>query len=181
MGLESADHLGMLSLACCLTLFLRERTSGKCVHSERLEKKRTNWYAGMSFLRGRQLRQSSIVERERSESDALEHRVRIKLSRVIRVRGVEQFLDSEKDLRGSPRVSSSSPRTKQEAITYLLDRDGGLPGLLLVQDREADGAGGVDVGVEERGSELACSTRDQLKPHTADGRARDKHLGGLEG
>jgi hypothetical protein len=37
----------------------------------------------------------------------------------------------------------------------LLDGDGGLPGFLFVEDREADGAGWVDVRVEERRREFA--------------------------
>lgn len=42
----------------------------------------------------------------------------------------------------------------------LLDGNGGLPPLLLVQDRETDRAGRVDVGVEERRDELAWGSRD---------------------
>jgi hypothetical protein len=37
----------------------------------------------------------------------------------------------------------------------LFDGDGGLPGLFLVEDRKADGAGRVDVWVEERWGEFA--------------------------
>jgi hypothetical protein len=37
----------------------------------------------------------------------------------------------------------------------LLDRDRGLPAFFFVQNAEADGAGGVDVWVEERRRELA--------------------------
>ena len=54
---------------------------------------------------------------------------------------IEQILDTEKDL---------------------LDGDRGSPCLLLVQDRETDGAGGVDVGVEQRWRELACIATNKL-------------------
>ena len=64
----------------------------------------------------------------------LEEVVRFGLSGRVRVDFVEQHLDSEEDL---------------------LDGDGGLPGLFLVEDREADGAGGVDVWVEEWRREFA--------------------------
>jgi len=37
----------------------------------------------------------------------------------------------------------------------LFDGDGGLPGLFLVEDRKTDGAGRVDVRVEERWGEFA--------------------------
>lgn len=39
----------------------------------------------------------------------------------------------------------------------LLHSDGGLPSLLLVQDRQADGAAGVDVRVKQRRREFACT------------------------
>ncbi len=66
---------------------------------------------------------------------SLEHVVSLRLSRGLGVGVVEQVLDAEEDL---------------------LDGDGRLPRLLLVQDRQADGAGWVDVRVEERGCEFAC-------------------------
>ena len=56
------------------------------------------------------------------------------LRRRLRVWLVEQRLDTQQDL---------------------LDCDSRLPAFLLVEDREADGAGGVDVGVEERRDEFA--------------------------
>ena len=34
-----------------------------------------------------------------------------------------------------------------------------LPAFFFVKDGEADSAGGVDVGVEERGDKFACQTR----------------------
>lgn len=57
------------------------------------------------------------------------------LRRRVWVGVVQQVLDPEQDL---------------------LDCDGGLPAFFFVEDREADGAGGVDVGVEEGGDEFAC-------------------------
>jgi len=41
-------------------------------------------------------------------------------------------------------------------VEELLDGDGGLPTLLLVENAEADGAGRIDVWVEERRDESAC-------------------------
>lgn len=38
----------------------------------------------------------------------------------------------------------------------LLDRDGGFPGFFLVQDRQANGSGRVDVGVEQGRHEFTC-------------------------
>jgi len=51
------------------------------------------------------------------------------------VRVVEESLDAQEDL---------------------LDRDGGLPAFVFVEDGEADRSGGVDVWVEERWDEFAC-------------------------
>jgi hypothetical protein len=56
------------------------------------------------------------------------------LRRRLRVWLVEQRLDTQQDL---------------------LDCDSGLPAFLFVEDGEADGAGRVDVGVEERRDEFA--------------------------
>lgn len=61
--------------------------------------------------------------------------VRVGLGGRVRVGVVEQILDAQQDL---------------------LDSDGGPPGLLLVQDRQANGAARVDVGVKQRRLELAC-------------------------
>lgn len=57
------------------------------------------------------------------------------LRRRLRVWLVEQRLDTQQDL---------------------LDCDSRLPAFLLVENGEANGAGGVDVGVEERRDEFAC-------------------------
>lgn len=65
----------------------------------------------------------------------LVHVVSFGLGRRLRVGVVEQVLHAQEDM---------------------LDRDGGFPRLLLVQDGQADGARRVDVGVEERGNEFAC-------------------------
>jgi hypothetical protein len=64
----------------------------------------------------------------------LEEVVRLSLCGRVWVYFVEQHLDAEEDL---------------------LDGDGGLPGFLFIEDREADGAGWVDVRVEERRREFA--------------------------
>jgi len=60
---------------------------------------------------------------------------RVGLCGRVWVRLVEQRLDAEENL---------------------LDGYGGLPAFFFVEDAEADGAGGVDVGVEEWGDEFAC-------------------------
>lgn len=65
----------------------------------------------------------------------LEEIVCIGLSWRIRVGGVQELLNSKENL---------------------FDGDGGLPAFLLVQDREADSSGRVDVWVEEWGREFAC-------------------------
>ena len=80
-----------------------------------------------------------------------------------------------------PHISAGSRRQKQAGGTHLLYRDGGLPGLLLVQDREADGAGGIDVGVEERGSELACSDDESVKGSDWARQFCERTLGRLRG
>lgn len=64
----------------------------------------------------------------------LEQVERVGLRGRLWIRLVEQRLDAEQDL---------------------LERNGGLPALLFVEDREADGARGVDVRVEEGGCEFA--------------------------
>lgn len=54
----------------------------------------------------------------------------------IGVGGIEEFLNAEEDL---------------------LNGDGGFPAFFFVEDRETDGSGGVDIGVEEGWCEFACS------------------------
>ena len=61
----------------------------------------------------------------------------------LRVGIVQQVLDAQQDL---------------------FDGDGGLPRLFLVQDAEADGAGRVDVRVEERRHEFAWTSRQLRQP-----------------
>ena len=63
-----------------------------------------------------------------------EHVVGFGLRRRFGVRVVEEFLDTDQNL---------------------LDRDGGSPGLFLVQDRKTDSAGGIDVRVEKWRVEFA--------------------------
>ena len=60
---------------------------------------------------------------------------RVGLRWALWVRLVEKRLDAQQDL---------------------FDVDGGLPAFFFVEDREADGARGVDVWVEEGGYEFAC-------------------------
>lgn len=71
----------------------------------------------------------------------LEHVKGLGLGRRIGVGVIEEVLDAQKDL---------------------LDGDGGLPGLVLVQDAETHGAGGVYVGVEKRRHELAWRQTTKL-------------------
>lgn len=66
---------------------------------------------------------------------SLEHVVCLCLGRGLGIGIVEEVLDTEKDL---------------------LDRNRWFPSLLLVQDREANGPGWVDIGVEEGRYEFAC-------------------------
>ena len=65
----------------------------------------------------------------------LEQVVGICLRRRFGVGVVEEVLDADEDL---------------------LDSDGWLPGLLLVQYRQADGATWIDIRVEQRWNEFAC-------------------------
>lgn len=60
------------------------------------------------------------------------------LCRVLDIGIVEQLLDAHQDL---------------------LDRDGGAPVLLIIEEGEAHRAGGVDVGVKQRGLKLALGGR----------------------
>jgi hypothetical protein len=64
----------------------------------------------------------------------LEQVERISLRRRLRVRLVEQRLYAQQNL---------------------LDRNRRLPAFFFVEDGQTDGAGGVDVGVEQRGNEFA--------------------------
>lgn len=50
-----------------------------------------------------------------------------------------------------------------DADEYLLHRDGGPPALILVQNGEADGPAGVDVGMEESSGKLALCVRAMRK------------------
>jgi hypothetical protein len=49
-------------------------------------------------------------------------------------------------------------KQRLDAEQDLLDGYGGLPAFFLVKDREADGARGVDVRVEEGWCEFACAS-----------------------
>lgn len=68
---------------------------------------------------------------------SLEQVVGLCLSRRLRVRIVQQVLDTQQDL---------------------LNGDRGLPRLFFVQDRQTDSSGGVDVGVKQRRDEFACES-----------------------
>lgn len=61
--------------------------------------------------------------------------IRLRLSRRLRIRIIQKILDSQQDL---------------------LDRDCGLPRLLLVQNRKANCARWIDVGMEKWRDEFAC-------------------------
>jgi hypothetical protein len=74
--------------------------------------------------------------------------IRVCLRRALGVDFVQQHLNAQQDL---------------------FDRDGGLPALFFVQDGQADGAAGVDVGVEEGWDELAYPF--SLAPWSSDVRA----------
>jgi hypothetical protein len=63
------------------------------------------------------------------------------LGRRLGVRVVKQILDSQEDL---------------------LDRNGGAPCLFLVENGQADGTGGVHVGVKEGGDKFACEVSCML-------------------
>lgn len=65
----------------------------------------------------------------------LEEIVCVSLGRGFGVWGIEEFLNAEEDL---------------------FDGDGGFPAFFLVENRETDRAGGVDIGVEEGRCEFAC-------------------------
>lgn len=95
------------------------------------------------------------------DSVSLEEVVGLSLSRRLRVRVVEEVLDAEENL---------------------LHRDGGLPRLFFVEDRQAHGARGVDVRVEQRGNELACGGSVTVIHRLKTGsRGGNLHFGGFVG
>lgn len=55
----------------------------------------------------------------------------------------------------SGRLGVGLVQQRLNAEKNLLDGDSGLPAFLFVENGEADGAGGVDVGMEERRNKLA--------------------------
>jgi len=57
--------------------------------------------------------------------------------------------------------ASARPRLASLTQQNVLDRERGHPVLLLVEDGQADRAAGEDVGVEDGGRELACTTSHQ--------------------
>lgn len=67
-----------------------------------------------------------------------------------------------------------------DAKQNLLDRDGWFPRLFLVENRQADGTRGVDVGVEQRGNKFACR-QDQKSVAVANIFLRHLHFGGFVG
>lgn len=85
----------------------------------------------------------------------------VSLSWRVGVGVIEKVLNSEEDL---------------------LDGDGRLPALLFIQDRQADGARGIDVGVEERWDEFAW-TLSAITPSQRGMRTRTRiiHFGGFVG
>jgi hypothetical protein len=78
--------------------------------------------------------------------------VRIDLGRITNIGIVEQVLDTQQKLERQL-VHFGDARFRER--TDLLDRDRWLPALLLIQDRETDSAGRVDVRVEESRVEFA--------------------------
>jgi len=94
----------------------------------------------------------------------LEDGVSLELRRVLGVGRIEELLDADEDLARAHRrsgisASSSDRGGKSERRAHLLDRDRRLPRLLLVQDRQADGAGRVDVRVVEAVEKCEVSRR----------------------
>lgn len=85
----------------------------------------------MSHVTTAQVTHSLVNQRFASEK-----LVRVYLCRIAEIGRIEPFLDAEQDL---------------------FDRDGWFPRLLLVQDREADRAARIAVGVKKRRRELTCS------------------------
>lgn len=55
----------------------------------------------------------------------------------------------------SGRLGVGLVQQRLNAEKNLLDGDSGLPAFLFVENGKADGAGGVDVGMEERRNKLA--------------------------
>lgn len=64
--------------------------------------------------------------------------------------------------------------------THLLHRDTGFPRLFLIQDRQTDRAGGIDVGMEQGRVEFAWLVSDSGHIKTSR-RKGDPHFGGFEG
>lgn len=83
---------------------------------------------------------------------SLEHLISVDLGWIIDVGVIEKVLDSNDNL---ARYFSSTVEAKRSIAAHLLDGDGRFPGLILVQDRETDRSGGVDVWVKEGWLEFA--------------------------
>jgi hypothetical protein len=77
---------------------------------------------------------------------SLEHGVSVALRRVVHVGIVQQVLDTQQDLQ-----RNLNPWTFKMTrnCTHLLDRDGGLPRLFLIENRKTYRTRGVHIGVEQ--------------------------------
>lgn len=88
---------------------------------------------------------------------SLEEGVGLNLSRIFGIGVVEQVLNAQHDLMvgHSHELNRLIGSYTWQRQTHLFDGDGWLPRLLLVQDRETDGAGGVDIGMVQGRDEAA--------------------------
>lgn len=82
---------------------------------------------------------------------SLEHLIGVDLSGIGDVRVVKQVLNPHHELADQPRIEGPL-----RFVTHCFDSDRRLPLLFLVQDRQADRAGGVDVWMKERRVEFTC-------------------------
>jgi hypothetical protein len=95
-------------------------------------------------------------------ANSLEHLVRVDLGRIADVGVVQQILDPEDELHRRQRTGRTGQKMQLQFSAawtdpaHLLHCDRGLPRFLFVEDGKADGPRRVDVGMEQRGVELAC-------------------------
>lgn len=95
--------------------------------------------------------------------------VGVLLCRAVGVGAVEQLLHAQQNLVCANHTRQCQEKRKLGCVccaavccavlcgVHLLDGDGGLPVFVFIEDAQAHGARGVDVGVEETTRELACA------------------------
>ena len=113
---EVIVHLGTLSRACCRILRLPSNKSALLSRLSQAKSQRTRMPHGRSCI---DTSTFSVAKHQHgTENNVPEHGVRLALRRIIDIRVVEQFLDTQQDL--PPQVSAAEIEKKATRHTCLI-------------------------------------------------------------